>query len=85
MNDSLSQRIHDLAEEHVDGQNFASPDEVVVAALTLFNQFQTHQKLRDRLQVASEQLDRGEGLDVDSSGLRKFFDSVKADGRAAIQ
>ena len=80
----LSQRINDLANEYVDGEHFASPDEVLVAALTLFKQYQTHQQLRDRLRLASEQLDRGEGTDLDSDGLRQFFDSVKTEGRAAI-
>ena len=80
----MSQHIHDLAQEHVDGKHFASPDEVLVAALALFKQYQTHRQLRDRLQLASDQLDRGEGAELDSEGLRQFFDSVKTEGRAAI-
>ena len=79
----LTQHIHELAQEHVDGEHFASQDEVLVAALTLFKQYQTHQHLRDRLQLASDQLDQGEGTDLDSDGLRQFFDSVKTEGRAA--
>ena len=80
----LTQHIHELAQELVDGEHFASQDEVLVAALTLFKQYQTHQRLRDRLQLASDQLDQGEGTDLDSDGLRQFFDSVKTEGRSAI-
>jgi hypothetical protein len=82
MND-LPPRINDLATEYVDGDQFDSPHDVVLAALALYKQYRTHQQLRDCLQRGSDQLDAGEGLDVDSTGLQAFFDEVKADGRTA--
>ena len=80
----LSQRIQQLAQEHVDGELFTSADDVLVAALTLFKQFHTQQRIRQQLQLAAKQLDAGEGMDLDTEGLRSFLQSVKDDGRTAI-
>jgi hypothetical protein len=85
MSESLPSRVLDLANEHVDGANFTSPDQVMVAALTLFKQYQTHHQLRDRLRLAGEQLKSGEYEDMDSATMQQFFESVKTDGRGAVK
>jgi len=37
------------------------------------------------VQIGIDQLDRGEGIDIEASDLRAFFDDIQARGRARYE
>jgi len=42
-------------------------------------------EFRRQVQIGVDQLDRGEGIDIEASELRAFFDDIQARGRARYE
>ena len=69
--------VEAIVSSHVSSGEFSSPSEMVAAAVRLLDQrnherARQEQKLRSMLQEAVDEMDRGEGLDVDEA-----FDQVE--------
>ena len=66
----------------LDEGTFGSESEMVGEALRLLQQRQRQlDELRQEVKPALEQLDRGEGIELDDQSLGGFFDAVKERGR----
>ena len=72
---------HFVQQQVATGQ-YQSQDEVVVAGLQILREVKCRQaKLREQVQVGIDQLDRGEGIQLNQDELRAFFDDIQARGR----
>ena len=73
-----------FVEDQVALGNYPSAQEVICDALGLLRE-QKLDALRSAIQVGIDQLDRGEGIDIeDEDALREFFDGIEAEGRQEI-
>jgi len=64
---------------------YHSAEEVICAGLRLLRERRLYELRRD-IQAGLEQLDRGEGIDLeDEQALRAFFDDIKARGRQRLK
>ena len=73
-----------FVEDQVALGNYPSAQEVIFDALGLLRE-QKLDALRSAIQVGIDQLDRGEGIDIeDEDALREFFDGIEAEGRQEI-
>jgi hypothetical protein len=84
MPEILSPEVEKLARQYVDGQQFTSPNDVILVAMRMFNEFQT--RYRDELGAAIkrgfDQIEDGEGIELkDEAALHDFFDDIKRRGR----
>jgi antitoxin ParD1/3/4 len=78
----LQQFVHQV----IDNGSFKSETEVVGQALRLLQQRQRKiEDLRREIQPALDELDRGEGIELDEEGLDAFFDEIKARSRAELK
>ena len=73
-----------LDQELASGQ-YRSADEVICAGLRLLRDRRLYE-LRSDIQAGLEQLERGEGIELeDQRALRAFFDDIKARGRQRLK
>jgi len=78
----LQQFVHQV----IDNGSFKSETEVVGQALRLLQQRQQKiEDLRREIQLGLDQLDRGEGIELDEEGLDAFFEEIKSRGRAELE
>jgi antitoxin ParD1/3/4 len=78
----LQQFVHQV----IDNGSFKSETEVVGQALRLLQQRQQKlDELRQEIQLGLEQLDRGEGIELDEEGLDAFFEEIKTRSRAELE
>lgn len=78
----LQQFVHQV----IDNGSFKSETEVVGQALRLLQQRQQKiEELRREIQPALDQLDRGEGIELDEEGLDAFFEEIKARSLAELE
>lgn len=69
----------------INNGSFDSEAEVVSAALRLLRQRELGE-LRKDIDAAAEQLDRGEGIEIENEeALRGFFDDIKRRGRERFE
>jgi hypothetical protein len=85
MNQPFPQHIQHLVNECVDGEQLRSEEDVIFAALSLLKQYQSHRRLKDQLELAASQLDKGAGTEFGTSEIADFFDAIKRDGRSAVE
>jgi antitoxin ParD1/3/4 len=79
---NLQQFVHDV----INTGDYKSEADVVSQALRLLQQRQQKiEELRREIQPALDQLDRGEGIELDEDGLDAFFEDIKARGRAELE
>jgi hypothetical protein len=79
---TISPEVEQLVQKHLDGKAFLSANDVLLAAMRLFQQYQTHVRLREDVKAGFEELERGECLELeDDQALKIFFDEVKTRGR----
>ncbi len=70
----------------IDAGSYKNETEVVGEALRLLQERQRRiEELRREIQPALDQLDRGEGIELDDAGLDAFFEDIKARGRAELE
>lgn len=83
MADSLSSELDRLVQQELATGEFGSRDEVLLAGVRMVGAYREHQQnlLRGQLKAGFDQLDRGEGLELDADGLRAFFDDIQNRGR----
>ncbi len=82
MSTSIPPEIEQYVEQVVAAGRYKSAEEVVRAAFRLLQeQDRGVQSLRADVKEGFEQLDRGEGIELDEQGLRDFFDDVQARGK----
>ena len=84
MPETISPEVEQLVRQHIDGEQFATTNEVLLVAMRLFNEFQA--RYRDELGAAIkrgfDQIGHGQGIELrDESALRDFFDDIKRRGR----
>jgi Arc/MetJ-type ribon-helix-helix transcriptional regulator len=86
MPDPLSPEVEQLVQQHLDGKEFQSADDVLLAALRLFEQYRSHQRLRADVKEGFDQIERGDAVELgDDRALRAFFDDIKVRGRQRLQ
>jgi antitoxin ParD1/3/4 len=81
---SFSPELRQLVQEELATGEYASEDELLLQAVRLLaDRNRRRQELRRELQVARDQLDRGEGIELDSDeALAAFFDEIEAEVNA---
>lgn len=84
---NLTADVAALVEQHIDGTQFQSADDVIRAALVLLEGYQARyrEKLHADLQQAVAELERGDVVTVDDSGLQTLFDDIEQRGRERFQ
>jgi len=83
MPEILSPEVEKLVQQHVDGQQFATANDVILVAMRVFNEFQTRyrEELGNAIKKGFGQLERGEGVELkDETAIRDFFDDIKRRG-----
>ena len=70
----------------IDAGSYKNETEVVGQALRLLQERQQRiEELRREIQPALDQLDQGEGIELDDAGLDAFFEDIKARNRAELE
>jgi antitoxin ParD1/3/4 len=83
---SVPPEIEQYVVEVVASGRFDSPEAVVREAFSLLQENDRRvESLRRSVKEGFDQLDRGEGIEMDEAGLRNFFDEVQARGRARYE
>jgi antitoxin ParD1/3/4 len=71
-----------FVESAIQSGSFHNESEVIGEALRLLQKRQSYiQHLREQIEPALGQLDRGEGVELDDESLDTFFDDIKSRGR----
>lgn len=84
MSETLSPEVERLVRQHIDGQQFASANDVILVAMRLFNEFQSRYQadLAKAIKKGFDQIAAGESVELkDESAIRDFFDDIKRRGR----
>jgi Arc/MetJ-type ribon-helix-helix transcriptional regulator len=78
----LTQENEQFVEEALAQGQYRSPDELLNEALS---QLREYRELMRHIEEGNQQLRDGRYIEVDETGLRAFFDDVKARGRARAE
>ena len=89
MHVSLTPHLEELVRDKVKSGLYNSASEVVREALRLMQDRDRVREmrledLRKEIQIGIDQGDRGEFVELDSRGLKGFFDDIKAEGRQRL-
>lgn len=77
----LQQFVHQV----IDNGIYKNENDVVDQALRLLQQRQKKiEELKREVQPALDELDRGEGIELDENELDAFFENIKATGKAEL-
>ncbi len=81
---SFSTELEQLVREELATGGYASEDELLLQAVRLLaDRNRRRQELRRELQIGRDQLDRGEGIELDSDeALATFLDEIEAEVHA---
>jgi antitoxin ParD1/3/4 len=93
MNISLTPELREFVSKKVDSGLYKSASEVVREGLRLLVKhdrpsfrFDSVDELKAKLQEGIDQLDRGEGIQIDGQDeLSNFFDDIKSSGRRRLE
>ena len=78
--------LQQFVDQIIDAGGYKTEAEVVGQALRLLQERQRRiEELRREIQPALDQLDRGEGIELDDEGLEAFFEDIKTRGRARLE
>lgn len=82
----FSPELQQLVQAELATGEYASQDELLLEAMRLLaDRSKRRQELRQELQIARDQLDRGEGIELDGDeALEAFFDEIKAEVNAEL-
>ena len=74
-------------QQKVASGEFQSEDDFIAEATRLYRELETrHDRLRRDVDRALQQIDRGQGIELNDDGeLRQFFDDIKARGRQRLE
>ncbi len=82
MSVDIPPELEQFVRHAIDEGAFESEAEMVGEALRLLQRRQRHlDELRQEVEPSLEQLDRGEGIQLDEESVGEFFDDVKERGR----
>jgi len=71
-----------FVESQIATGQYHSADEVISAGLRVLREITRRQEeFRREVQIGADQLDRGEGIELDQKDLRAFFDDIQARGQ----
>ena len=85
MPERISPEVEELARRHVGGEAFPSTNDVLLAALRLFDQYRKYEHLRSDVKSGFDEIERGDGVEIEhEAALRAFFDEVKRRGRQRL-
>jgi antitoxin ParD1/3/4 len=86
MNVSLTRELESLVNAKVKTGMYQTASEVIREGLRLLKERdeQQQRRLRDDVMAGFDEIARGNYIDVDEKGLRKFFADVKARGRKRL-
>ncbi len=82
----FSPELQQLVQAELATGEYASQEELLLQAMRLLaDRSKRRQELRQELQIARDQLDRGEGIELDGEeALEAFFDEIKAEVNAEL-
>ena len=78
MSSAIPPEFRQFVQQELASGRFQSTEEVVGEGLRLLRE-RRRQELQERLQVGIDQLDRGEGIELDDAELAGFLDDIEAD------
>lgn len=81
MVNQLAPEFQQFVHEQVTSGQFLSERDVLQEGLRLLQQ---RQELRRKLQLGREQIERGEGIELDDKSLPQFFDEIDAEVRQEL-
>ncbi|NQU19759.1 MAG: type II toxin-antitoxin system ParD family antitoxin [Candidatus Nealsonbacteria bacterium] len=86
MSTSLPPEIQQYVEQVVATGRYESAEQVVREAFRLLQeQDRAFASLQTDVKKGFDQLERGEGIELDDQGLREFFDDVQARGKGRYE
>lgn len=82
----FSPELQQLVQAELATGEYASQEELLLEAMRLLaDRNKRRQEFRERLRVARDQLDRGEGIELDGDeALEAFFDEIKTEVNAEL-
>jgi antitoxin ParD1/3/4 len=85
MPDSLPPELQQFVDQELASGRYQSTAAVICAGLRLLHDLRLHE-LRQDIKAGLQQLDRGEGIDIqDEASLQDFFDDIRKRGRERLQ
>jgi len=85
MSTTIPPEFEDFVTHELAAGNYQTPEEVVSEGLRLLRERKLYE-LRKDIGAAMEQLERGEGIDLeDEESLDGFFEDIKRRGRLRLQ
>ena len=83
---SFSPELQQILQEELATGEYDSQDELLLEAVRLLaDRNRRRQELRRELQIGRDQLDRGDGIELDSDeALGTFFDGIRAEVNAEL-
>ena len=83
----IPRELEQYIQQKVASGEFESEGEFVSEAMRIYRELEErHKRLRCDVQHGIDQLDRGEGIELNGDDeLRRFFDDIKARGRERLQ
>jgi len=86
MSTSIPSDIEQYVQRVLASGRYDSADEVIREAFRLLQtQDRQFDALRTDVKAGFDQLDRGEGMELDDAGLRELFDDIQARGQQRYQ
>jgi antitoxin ParD1/3/4 len=86
MTTAIPIELEQFVQQQLATGEYQSVDEVVCAGLKVLQEIKRRQEdFRKEVQIGIDQLDRGEGIELDSSDLRRFFDEIQLRGQARYE
>jgi hypothetical protein len=64
MSEALSPKVKRLVQQYLDGKEFHSVNDVLMAALRLFEQYRSYQNLRADVKEGVDQIERGDAVNL---------------------
>jgi len=75
MSDTFPQDVQEFVQQAIANGEYANEDEVVIAGVRALRELkQRHTELRQDIQVAIDELDRGDGEPWDADAIKAEFD-----------
>jgi len=84
---NIPPELEQYLEEKVASGEFESKDAFVSEAMRIYRALEArHEQLRSDVKQAIDQIDRGDGIEIDSdNALSSFFDDIKSRGRQRLE
>ncbi len=86
MANTFSSQLHHLIESELAAGEYASADELLLEAVQLLaERNQRRRELRQEIQIGRDQLDRGEGIELESDeALKALLEQIETEADAEL-